>query len=108
MKLVDWLLKEDLADPLDIDALVIAAKDGRKLGAMEGYKSDGLHIIGTCGECKYWGDRDMTWDEDARPYRICENENEDGNMGISSPMQRCSNEFLKDFGCIHFEAKGEK
>lgn len=85
MKLEDWMKSEELGG----------------CGDYEGY---GYHVIRTCGECKYWGDRDIAWDEDARPYRSCENK----NVNIFSPMQRCSNEFSKDFGCIHFEAKGEK
>jgi len=64
----------------------------------------GLHVIGTCGECEYWGDLDMAWDKDGTAYRVCENK----NIGIFSPMQRCGNEFSKNFGCIHFEAKGER
>jgi len=83
MKLYDWLLKEDFADPLDIDALIIAARDGRKLGAMEGYISDGLHVIGTCGECKHLSESGKVC------FKIM--------VKIEQP-----------FGCIHFEARGEK
>lgn len=92
MKLVDWKNKERIEFYVGSGRLV----DGPKL--------DSLHVIGTCGECEYWGDHDMAWDEDARPYRLCWNE----NISVYSPMQRRSNPFLKDFGCIHFEAKGEK
>lgn len=103
MKLDDWMHKN-----LKVKR---SESEQRHVGVIQKdhpQDTKGLHVIGTCGECEYWGDRDMAWDEDARTYRICEKENEDENIGIFSPTQRRSNAFLKDFGCIHFEAKGEK
>jgi len=77
MKLYDWLLKEDIADPLVLDT----SNEGL------GYKSDGLHVIGACKECKYA--LGVPWPGDIR----CE---------------RDDKFYDYDFGCIHFEEKGQK
>ena len=53
------------------------------------HQGEGLHVIGTCGECKYWikaDDKLLThWCDVAK---VC-----------------CPEHPHKDFGCIHFEPK---
>jgi len=52
----------------------------------------GLHVIGTCGECKYYS-KPPTF-----PYGYCKVQKDFSNHIVVKP----------DFGCIHFEQKEAK
>jgi len=75
MKLEDWILKEDLV----WRRLFPGPNDKLKMG----YETDGLHVIGTCGECKHLSES----------RKVC---------------FKIMEEIEQPFGCIHFESKGEK
>jgi len=78
MKLKDWLRKKDY-DHVPSFPPPHSSKPT---------ETKGLHVIGTCGECK-----------------------EQDNCGILQTMWEegsWGEGLLEEFGCIHFEAKGEK
>jgi len=86
MKLYDWLLKEDITN----------------VGTRLEYRSEGLHVIGTCGKCKYY---EVTAIESVRNNNWCH------NSRVQIELDTSEGECVlptKDFGCIHFEGKGEK
>ena len=56
-------------------------------------EAQGLHVIGTCGECKF-----------KKNYPVPESLDEGENV-CKHPENWVENGFPDDFGCIHFEKK---
>ena len=98
MKLKDWLVKEDLADPLVSDTNVEIRLE------YISETSDSLHVIGTCGDCKYWAKKKIPVPDFGPLNKMM---GEYPSYGNCSARNGDSLYDSKD-GCIHFEAKVEK
>lgn len=58
-----------------------------------------LHVIGTCGDCKYWGEHSFGT-LNGIEVRGCKKLDI-----VQPPNQRFGSTPPKDFGCIHFKEK---